>query len=53
MKIIKIISKHKHTPKITEKGRTKVKPGFERIEAIIEDNSGFKSTKHIDIKKTK
>ena len=46
MKIIKIISEWKKNPK-----EKPVKKGYKRVEAIVEDASGFRSTKHIDIKK--
>jgi len=48
MKIIKIISEHKR--KLKEKP---IKAGFKRVMAIVEDASGFRSTKHIDISKSR
>jgi len=46
MRIVKIISEHKHIPK-----NKPVANGFKRVEAVVEEN-GILSTKHIDIKNT-
>lgn len=48
MKVIKIISEHKRKRK-----EKPVKTGFKRVMAIVEDQFGFKTTRHIDISKNK
>ena len=45
-KIIKIISEHKKVKKGT------LKPGFKRVEAIVQNENGLMFTQHLDIPKS-
>ena len=47
MKIIKIISEHKKVK--VNNGNTPVKPGYKRVQAIVDDYGDI-TTNHIDIK---
>jgi len=49
-KIIKIISEHKSKLQGGRKTSPKLKTGFKRVEATVEED-GYRTTRHVDIRK--